>query len=41
MKRHVLFVAVAGLLLSTTAAVAQAPIKIGEINSFSGMMIGR
>ena len=37
MRRHVLFVMLAGLLLSATGAVAQAPIKIGEINSFSGI----
>jgi branched-chain amino acid transport system substrate-binding protein len=38
MRRHVaLFVALAILLLPATAAVAQGPIKIGEINSFSGI----
>jgi branched-chain amino acid transport system substrate-binding protein len=37
MRRHLLFVMLASLLLPATGAVAQPPIKIGEINSFSGI----
>jgi branched-chain amino acid transport system substrate-binding protein len=39
MRRHVGFVVLAGLVLLglTVPAAAQAPIKIGEINSFSGI----